>query len=99
MQITQTTGRVFDIRLQMMERAVETCVPFTRQPRQVPDEGISLAVNETRQPLEQRAINRRISGEEPLIEQADIQLDILVVEFGALRRRTDRMADSHATVP
>ena len=46
-----------------------------------------------------KSVLRAVAGQIPLIQQADIQLDVLVVDLGAFFRRAHRMADPQPGIP
>jgi hypothetical protein len=74
-------------------------VAFSCELRQVANQRIPVAGDEPRQLLGELGIQRPVARQIALIEQTDVELDVVVVDFGALARRPHRMTDSHAGVP
>src|SRR5579864_4553647 len=83
----------------MIERVTVTRVPFTRHARQMTRKTVAVAVNESRKLLNQRAIDAGISRQIALVEQADVQFDVAVMQFRAFGGRAHRMADAQAGIP
>ena len=49
--------------------------------------------------LGEAGVERAVAREKTLIEQADVQLDVLIVDFSAFFGRADRMAEPQAGIP
>src|SRR5438270_16248 len=61
--------------------------------------GIAIAVDESRQILGEPGIQRPVSGKVSLVQQADVQLHVLVMNFYALARGPHRMAHPQSGIP
>src|SRR4029077_2543115 len=83
----------------MVERAVVLRMALARHPRKVSYERVALAVNESGQLAEQRAVDCRVPRQIPLVQQADAQLDIVIVQLRALGGCTHRLAHAQPGIP
>ena len=99
LMIAQAAGSLLHVRLQVIERARVLPVAGPRQLRQVAHQRPAVAQDEARQLFRQAGVERAVAGEVALVEQADVQLDVALVNLGALGRRPDGVADAQAGVP
>ena len=56
-------------------------------------------MQEARQLLGEPGVQGAVAGQEPLIQQADVQLDVLIVHLGAFLRRAHGMAEAQPGIP
>ena len=99
LEIPQTAGRLLDVRLQVIDRVRIARVPDPGQPCEMVDQLLAAAMEETRERGDQLPVEIRIAGQQALIEQADVQLDIAVVNLAALRRSPHGVAQPQALIP
>ena len=97
--VAQAARRILDVRLQVIVSIVILLVAFAAEACEVAHQGVALGVQEARQPLGKPGIQRPVAGQVPLIQQADVQLDVLIVYLGAFFRRTHGMADPQPGIP
>ena len=74
-------------------------VALAREARQVAHQRLAVGADEARQLRGQIRIERAVAGQIALVEQADVQLGVLLVDFQALRQRAHGMADAQAGIP
>jgi len=97
--VAQAARGVLDVRLQVIVSVLILLVAFAAEARQVARQRVALGVQEARQALGKPGIQRAVAGQEPLIQQADVQLDILIVDLGAFFRRAHGMAEPQPGIP
>ena len=76
----------------MVNGAVELVVAATRQFRDAAGESYTASLEEIRLSGRQLTVERVVSAEETMVEQAGVELDIVVVERVALIDCTNRLA-------
>src|SRR6185312_11297340 len=100
MDIAQSAGTIFDVRLQMEER-----IPILRMTRpgqlcQSSHQPLLLTLQQLRDGLgRQFSIEKRIARDEPMVHQRDGKLSILLVESLALRELASSGGDPYSGVP
>ena len=99
MQIAQPAGRFLDVGLQMIERALEFFVAFARELAEVASERAGLALEESGQLAFELGVKLGRTGQHAAVEQADAQLDVALVDFGAFGNGAHRMAQAQTGVP
>src|SRR5271157_3168577 len=78
LMIAQAAGSLLDVGLEVIERAGVLGVAGARQLREIADQRLAAAVDEARQLLRQAGVERAVAGKVALVEQADVQLDVMV---------------------
>src|SRR5262245_53249201 len=79
--IAQAARSFLDVRLEMIDWVREFGVAVARQVREIADERVAVAVDEARQLASEIRVESTVTGEEALIEKADVQLGVLVVHL------------------
>jgi len=83
----------------MIEGVVKPQAPLAGQHSQAPDQALPVALDKARQLSLQRQIDPLVSAKEAHVEQADVQLDVPLMQLRALRRCPNRLADAQPGVP
>lgn len=99
MQIAESAGCFFYVRLQVVESILIFVVTSTGQLPQVTSQHARLPFFDGRQLAVKSGNQFAVSGQHPTVEQADIQLDVLLLDFGAFGQRADRVAQAEPGVP
>jgi hypothetical protein len=69
------------------------------QPAKVARQVLTAAVEEARQSDRELAVKFPVAGEQALVQQADAQLDVALMQLAALRGRPHRVAQAQLLVP
>ena len=99
LEVAEAAGRLFDVRLHVIDRVRIARVTDPGQPGEMVDQLLAAAMEETRERRDQFPVELRIAGQQPLIEQADVQLDIAVVNLTALRRSSHGVTQTQSLIP
>ena len=97
--VAQAAGRFLDVGLQMMNGVGVAGVALAREPGQIAGQRFAVGADEARQLRGQIGIERAVAAQISLVEQADVQLGVLVVDFQALGQRAHGVADAQAGIP
>ena len=97
--IAQAARRLLDIGLQMIKGIAVLSVALVGEARKIAQQRVAIGGDEARQLFGEGGVEGAISGQKPLVEQADIQLGVLIVDFGAFGGRTHGLADAQAGIP
>src|ERR1700722_9442610 len=94
MQVAEAARCFLDVGFQMIERALKFFVALARELAKVAGEHAGLALEERRELAFELAVKIGGPVEHPPVEQADAQLNIALVDFGAFGHGADRMAQA-----
>ncbi|MEI9976287.1 MAG: hypothetical protein WDO73_32100, partial [Ignavibacteriota bacterium] len=84
LKIAESAGSLLHVGLEMIEGVGVLGMAFAGEADEVAHQSVAIILNESREPLADVCEERTVAGEEALVEQADVQLGILVVNFEAL---------------
>src|SRR5262245_28296352 len=79
LQIAQAAGRVFDVRLQMVDRALKFRAAALGKARDLLRDGSALLGKESGETLVQRVVQSLVTGQKTAIHQADGELGVIAV--------------------
>jgi len=98
-QVTNAAGRFFDVGFEMEDGVVEFRVPPASHFRQMGGEQAAVPVIEGVEPLCSGSKHGFVSLYEAKIEEADVKLNILLIQLRAFRDGSDGMAGAKAAIP
>ena len=99
LKIAQPAGSLLHVGLEMIESVGVFGVALAGQADQVAHQGVAVALHEARKFLAQGAEQRPVAGQKALVQQADVELGVLVVNLQAFVGNAHRLADAQAGVP
>ncbi len=98
-QVAQPAGRFLHVRLQVKQRVLILFVPRACQLAQVPRQLRALFHQERGQLAFELREHLAVPRQKPPVEQADVELDVLLVHLQALADRAHGMTQPHSRVP
>src|SRR5688572_28193713 len=99
MEVAHAARRLFDVRLEMIDRAVIFRVARDRELTQMSHELLPVTAKELGQTLGELFVKRVIANEKALIEEADTQLDVRLLELATLCDCVYGLAEAKPVVP
>src|SRR5580704_7587387 len=98
-QVAQSAGCFFYVRLQVVDGLLVFVVARTGQPGQVLGQRAGAALEKRRQLQLQLGVQIARTAQQPPIQKTDVQLDILLVELSAFLNGADGVAQPQPAVP
>ena len=99
LEVAQAAGRLLDVRLQLVDGFAVPRMAGADQPAQMKGQPLALAVQEAAQLQDELRVQTAVAGQEALVQQADAELDVALVQLAALGGRAHRVAHPQARVP
>ena len=99
LEVAKPAGSLLDVGLQVVQRVAELGVALAGETGEIAHQDFAVGAEEARQTVGHSGVERAVPGQEALVEDADVELDVLVVDLEAFGGRADGLADAQACVP